>query len=210
MGGTSQKETGTNNLQNLLTKFYTDTQKDQGFQSKNLFEDYKSPFDYGKTSAELDKLNNQEIANVNKNAISDINKVSQGTASSLASQGITGGSVLNDAVNKGRTGVLQNKYQTLSDISKNRTGQNINLMQQENQNQFQNTAANQNQLNQQVMDMFRKYGLLQGNLGQQQANVGNMNDSTFWDDIFAGMNTLGQFIPGVGSILGGGSAGMAG
>lgn len=209
MGWTSQKEEGTNNLQNMLTKFYTQVNGEKGFQANNLFDSYKTPFDYSKSSAELDKLNTQEVADVNRTAVSDINKVNQGTASAMASQGITGGSVLNDAVNKGRTGVLQNKYQTLSDISKNRTGQNINLMQQENQNQFQNTAANQNQLNQQVMDMFRKYGLLQGNLGQQQANVGNMNDSTYWDDIFAGMNTLGQFIPGVGSILGGGSAGMA-
>lgn len=194
MGGSSEKEKSASELQNLLKSYYSDI-KGQAFQADNNFANYKTPFDYGRSSAELDKLNTQQIADVNRTAGSDINKVGQDTTGALASQGITGGSVLNDAVNKGRTGVLKNKYETISDITKNRTGQNLNLMQQENENEFRNTSADQNQKNIAIQQLLSKYGLLSNTSGQMQTNTSNLNDDTFWDDIFSGLNALSGFVP---------------
>jgi len=206
MGGTSEKAQGATDLQGLLKNYYAQIQGEQGFKAPNVTANYETPFDYKSMSGELDKSYKGSIDKINRTAEGQIQQGQGDTAARMASQGITGGSVLNSAVNSNRTDVNKSRFNSLSDLATGRAGQNINLMNLENQNSFQNNQAKQQQYNQEVRNLMSKYGLLSNTTGQMGANVGNLDDTTFWDDLFAGLNTLGPLAGAAATIATGGAA----
>lgn len=200
MGGESARSKEAGNLQTLLQGYYKDI-GNQDFQGKNTWEGYKPSFDYKGMSAETNKAYDLGESKINRTANSAIQTGQGDTAARMASQGITGGSVLNSQVGKVANDVNKNRFNSLSDISASRAGTNVNLMNLENQNRFGINAANQNQINQQKQQLMAKYGLLGNASGQMMGNIGNLDDTTTWDDIFAGINTAANVI---GAFTGGG------
>jgi len=194
MGGESARSKEAGNLQTLLKGYYRDI-GNQDFQGKNTWEGYKTPFDYKGMSAETNKAYDLGESKINRTANSQIQTGQGDTAARMASQGITGGSVLNSQVNNVANDVNKNRFNSLSDITASRAGTNVNLMNLENQNKFGVNAANQNQINQQKQQLMAKYGLLGNASGQMMGNIGNLDDTTLFDDIFSALNTLGGFVP---------------
>lgn len=213
MGGESERSKSAGQLQTLLQGYYKDIGK-QDFQGKNTWEGYKTPYDYKSMSAETNKAYDIGENKINRGADSAIKMGQQDTAARMASQGITGGSVLNSQTNSVANDVNKSRFNSLQDIISSRAGTNVNLMNIENQNKFGVNSAYQNQINQQKQQLMAKYGLLGNASGQMMGNIGNLDDTTFWDDIFSGLNAAGGFVPllnpakTVTNIFGGG--GMAG
>ena len=202
MGGQSERSAGATDLQSQLKQYYAQIQGEQGFKAPNTWEGYKTPFDYNAMSGELDKSYQGSIDKINRTAEGQIQQGQGDTAARLASQGITGGSVLNSAVNSNRTNVNKGRFESLSDIATNRAGQNVNLMNLENQNKFNVNSANQGQYNQAVRNLMGQYGLLGNASGMQTANLQNLDNTTAWDDIFAGLTAAGNVTTAVAGIPG--------
>lgn len=194
MGGTSQRADEAGKLQTLLQGYYKDI-GNQDFQGKNAWEGYKSPFDYKGMKSETDKAYDIGENKINRGADAAIKTGQQDTAARMASQGITGGSVLNSQTNSVANDVNKSRFNSLQDILASRAGTNVNLMNIENQNKFGINSANQNQINQQKQQLMAKYGLLGNASGQMMGNIGNLDDTTFWDDVFSGLNAVGGFVP---------------
>jgi hypothetical protein len=190
--GDSQKAKGASALQNTLKQHYGQIGNDQGF---DAFNNYKTPFGFNEMSDVLNKTFDLNSESINRTADSGINKAQRDTAERLASQGNTGGSVLNTAVNASANPINISRFNTLQDLATSREGRNINLMDRANQNQFQNTSAK-------LQALLSKYGLLSGNLGQQQGNISNLNDKTFWDDLLSGLNAGANITSAVAGIPG--------
>lgn len=194
MGGQSNRDQEAGKLNTLLQGYYKDI-GNQDFQGKNTWEGYKPSFDYKGMSAETNKAYDLGESKINRDANSAIQSGQGDTAARMASQGITGGSVLNSQVGKVANDVNKSRFDSLSDITASRAGTNVNLMNIDNQNKFGINAANQNQINQQKQQLMAKYGLLGNASGQMMSNLGNLDDTTLFDDIFSGLNALGGFVP---------------
>jgi len=194
MGGQSDRSKSAGDLQTLLQGYYKDI-GNQDFQGKNTWEGYKPPFDYKGMSAETNKAYDIGETKINRGADSAIKTGQQDTAARMASQGITGGSVLNSQTNSVANNVNKSRFNSLQDITASRAGTNVNLMNLENQNKFGVNSANQAPINQQKQQLMAKYGLLGNASGQMMANTQNLSDETFWDDIFSGLNAVSGFVP---------------
>ncbi len=134
------------------------------------------PFSYNDISSQLKQLLGQQTGQLNTEAAADTTAANRGTAARLASEGVTGGSILNNSIATNANNVNKNKYSALSSLLTNNTNQNVGAMNQSNTNQFE------------------KYGLLMNNLG-------NFSNSNGWDAVFQGLNAAGNLGKGVGSIM---------
>ena len=191
MGGQSNRDKEATDLQGLLKSYYSDINK-EGFKTDNVWKDYQTPFNYDKMGGVLDKVTDANIGKVNRMSDMNIQSGQQDAAARLASQGITGGSIGTNVNEQIRTGVNKDRFNTVSDIMTDRTSKDINLMDLENRNKFNVNNQNQGQLNQETFNLFRKFGLLGSGAGLQMGNLQNLDDTTGWDDLFAGLNAVGN------------------
>lgn len=145
---------------------------DNQFKSQNIFSNYKNPFGY------KDKLNN--LFKVYDNAIG-----TQQTrnAESLASQGITGGAILNQTNNNIASGVN-------SDFA----GKNVDLMNQDNTDALNIAQLTNSEKQQEINNILKKYQLLTG-----AAN--SLDDTSGWDYVGAGLSGLGTVASAAGKFL---------
>lgn len=194
MGGSSNRDEEAGKLQSLLKGYYKDI-GNQDFQGDNTWEKYETPFDYKGMKSETDKAYDIGESKINRGANSAIQTGQQDTAARMASQGITGGSVLNAGTSAVANDVNKSRFNSLQDILSSRAGTNVNLMNLENQNKFGVNSANQAQINQRKQQLMAKYGLLGNASGQMMGNIGNLDDTTLWNDIFSGLNAVSGFVP---------------
>jgi hypothetical protein len=138
------------------------------------------PFSYNDIASQLEQILGQQTGQLNTEAAADTTSANRGTAARLASEGVTGGSILNNSIANNANTVNKNKYSALSTLLTNYMNQNVGAMNQSNNNQFE------------------KYGLLMNNLG-------NFSNTNGWDAVFQGLNAIGNVGKGVGSIIKGGS-----
>lgn len=156
-------------------------------QIKNRFDNYVSPYDMGMFNKNLDTVFGGYKDLINKSTAQNIANQQKNTAASMASRGITGGSILADTqskiasdIGKGKSDALANlgiskanisndlmKYFNSLDLSKNQLASNIDL-------------AN-------IGNLFRKYGM-------QTNNLQFLNDDTALDDFLALLNTSSGFV----------------
>lgn len=202
--GKSEKEEQATRLNNDLRGFNREI-SGTNFQVDNPFKDYKTPFDYNSIANELERLYGISLNEVDRTANDAIGGVQKNTASRLASQGITGGSVLNSQVNAGTNEVNKSRLASKTALLKNKAGNNLSAMDMENRNKFQTTAAKGNFDLENMANLFRKFGLLSGNYGQQQGNLGNLDSTTWFDDILAVANTGAGFINPLDDLFSGGA-----
>ena len=163
-------------------------------QVTNRFNGYQDPFSYGNEESAINQMYNQEQGDINRTAASDTANSNRGTASRLASQGITGGSVLNSAVNEGANNVSKNKYNALSNLKSTRLGLEPGLMENANNRQFAQTGAAQNVDFQNMNNLFQKYGMIAGNYGQQGNAINNLQKTNWFDDVLGVANTAAKFV----------------
>lgn len=169
--------------------------------AENLFGNYSDPFGYDQMNSVLDKLYQSQQNVLTKNSANTIQRGQKDVASRLASQGITGGSVYNNQINKVTDNVGNSFADALEKLGIDRMGQNIGLMNTANQNKFRSTSANQNVLMQNIMNALRK------NQDQQQAvnsweQMDMQRDAqpNWLDDIFAGLGMAGSVASGAGAL----------
>jgi hypothetical protein len=95
----------------------------------------------------LSTIFGNEKADINRNTNSDIASQQQNAAQSMASRGITGGSILTDTQNKIASGINRQKYNALSQLGTSQAQDTMNLEELFNQLGFQQNQAKQNQAN---------------------------------------------------------------
>ena len=178
MGGQTEQNKAASGLQEKYGNLFNDI-SGQDFKTKNLFEDYKTPFDFKNFTKQLDELYNTGAGEINRTTAEDVSAAGRNTAERLASQGITGGSILNSAVDSSKNPILKNKMSALDQLRQQKSSGYMTAMGQENQNKFAETSASQSVFSDNMMNLFRKYGLLSGNLGQQENNIGNLQGTTW-------------------------------
>lgn len=175
----------------------------------NRFNNYQDAFSYPQMMAQLDQLTQSQTDQLNKQSNTDIASGSSAAAARLASEGITGGSIQNNAINQIRNNANLNKYNALAKIGIGRQSRNVGLMNTANSNKFNETGAAQNVDMSNMNNLFKKYGFLGNNLNSQESNIGNYSKTNTFDDIFAGLDSAGQLLNPFSGLIGGGKKGAS-
>ena len=110
------------------------------------------------------------------------------TTASLASQGITGGSVLSQAQNRARTSSYDNLLDNIERLNLQRLSDELRIMDTVNSNDLRWGQAR-------LGAQAQKINQLLGSLGGQQGAMAGMDNTTWVDDLFAGLR-LGSDIAG--------------
>jgi hypothetical protein len=171
--------------------------------TKNRFDNYDTPFGYDDISRILEALEKQGITDVNQIADQQIQQGQSDTAARMASQGVTGGSVLNTATNAVRNPVNTQRFRTVSDLKGQTQRGKMGAMDMENRNKFMTTSAGQNVDFANMDNLFKKFGLRSNIYGQQMQGASMLDPTTWFDDVLAVGNTVGGFVP----LMGGGGGG---
>jgi hypothetical protein len=159
------------------TQFGADVKSAQG---NNPLTNFKMPFGAGDFNSSLDKLLNLNTQKLKTGAADATSTVGQNTAARMASQGITGGSLLNSQVQRGQTDIAKSFESALQDLLGGRAGQQIGVMQNANQNELQSKTAQTNAL----MSL----------LGLQGQAAGQAESQTWLSDLFSGVNAAAGFL----------------
>lgn len=186
--GDSPRDKAAKNVNSGLNRF-GGMVKNQNFNVNNRFNGFNPQFDFNEMKGELDQVHNLGVADINRGFNDEVNQGGQALASSMASRGITGGSIMDNALLRNRNNANMNRANALTSLTKNRMNQNAGLMDKFNDMNFNTAAAAQNVDMQNMTNLFRKYGLMQNTLGMKMGNVQNMDDSTGFDDFLAILNT---------------------
>ncbi|MGD1007446.1 MAG: hypothetical protein ABR980_09480 [Ignavibacteriaceae bacterium] len=166
-------------------------------QMVNPFESYQNPFSYGTESQNLNTIYGNERSDIERNTNEDISGQQQKAAQSMASRGITGGSLLTDTQKGIASNINKQKYNALSRLGTNQANAALNLQNLFNQNQFDITKAGVGVNQQNVQNQLQQSGLLSSFLNQrEQLGLEQENEPGTLADIFSGLQTAAK----VGSI----------
>lgn len=156
----------------------------------NRFENYRNPFDYNSMLGNLEKTYSGYEDIINRDTAEQIARQQSGAASSMASRGITGGSILSDTQSKIASDINRSKTNALANLGIGKSSAINELMRYFNQLGLLTTqgASNIDRFN--LGAQFQKYGAKGGAAGM-------LGDDTWFDDLFAGMNAAGNLAKGI-------------
>lgn len=149
----------------------------------NRFSGYQDPYSVSDILTAYNKYYDQGIANLAGNAQNQISSGVQNNTARLASQGITGGGMLNNSNNALVTGIGNNTTNALRQMQSEKAGGVPGILNQGNQNQFRTTQAAQNVDLANVGNLLAKYGV-------QGGAINGLKDTTWLDDALGIANTL--------------------
>jgi uncharacterized protein with von Willebrand factor type A (vWA) domain len=173
MSGESQREREINRLISDI----------QSAKASNPLLNFSPEFSTQDLLKNLDKLIGQYQTSLTRQAGENLNRGVSNITQSLASQGITRGSLLSAQQRNVASDVQKNLFNALENLFSSATKQRGDIMQ--SQNQFGlSTAAAKNQALAQL-------------LGLQASAAGAANPSTWLDDLFAGITAVGNLIGGI-------------
>jgi hypothetical protein len=159
-------------------------------QVQNPWENYQNPFSYGQESQNLNAVYGNERAGINNQSNADIAGQQKNAAQSMASRGITGGSILTDTQKGIANAGNKQKYNALSQLGTNQAQQSLGLQNLFNQNAFNVTQQGVGVNQQNVQNQFQQAGQLQNWLGtQEQVGLQQEQQPGTLADIFAGIQT---------------------
>jgi hypothetical protein len=159
-------------------------------QVSNPFENYQNPFSYGTESQNLNTIFGNEQANILNQTSSDIAGGQKNAAQSMASRGITGGSLLMDTQKRIANNANKQKYNALSQLGTNQANAMLNLQNLFNQNQFDIKKAGVGVNEQNVQNQLQQSKQLGNFLNQrEQLGIEQENEPGTLGDIFAGIQT---------------------
>jgi hypothetical protein len=169
--------------------------------SDNLFSDYDNPYNFESIKGLVDQQYTDAAGRLNRETEEDIATQTRGAAARAASQGITGGSILNNSMNQIGYNLNKKKYNALADLDISKTGQLAELQKYFNALNFQKTAAEQAQEN-------AIYGqkLSGANaLGDYSLNMENFkmmeaNQPSTLEDIMAGVKDAAQIAASIAAV----------
>jgi len=191
MAGPSKQEQASQSYYDEIGGLKTDV--------KNRFDNYKDPFDYGQISKNVEDVYGGYEDIINRDTAEQIAKQQAGAGSSLASRGITGGSVLTDTQSGIASNINKGKMNALSNLGIGKSSALTDLMEYFNQLKFGKEQAATGVDFGNIGNLFRKFGLKGG-------AIAGLEDDTWLDDILGIAKTASGFIPGIGSLMGSGAA----
>jgi len=202
MAGTSDQEKE-GQRQNQQTQNTINDIQGGKYTAQNRFNNYTNPFGYNDIQNKLDEMFGTQEKLINQNTAEDIANQQQKAAASLASRGITGGSVLTDTSSKVASDINKTKYNALGQLGIGKASSLSDLMKYFNSQNFATTKAatdvDLSNINNTLSGLTSSYGL-------QQNNLGAYDNSTWLDDAFAGLGTIAQLgsipLSGGTSVLG--------
>lgn len=170
----------------------------------NRFNNYSPEFDYSAMSSILDKLNSLQTNKGMKAMGGLLDKNKRSTRASLASSGITGGSIMNNLMSEAEAKVGSQMSDFLSNMGESRLNAEIPLMTTANNEKFRATSAASNVDQANVGNNLKKTGLMSNILsGYEQAKQYEDSQPTFWDDLMGIINVganVGKAAAGLGWI----------
>lgn len=183
----------------------------------NRFDAYTPEFNASEMSGVLDKIYNAQKGGVETTLNRETNRrmaqARKGTTGRLLSQGITGGSLLNDTISAAEENVLDTGFNNLSDaltsLGVGRMQQELPIMTEANRMKFATTQAAQNSDLQDVINEMRKAGMLQTAVNDwEQMDMQRDAQPGFLDDLFSGIQSIASIasIPMTGGLSLGGFA----
>ena len=161
---------------------------------KNRFNDYKLDFNYGDMNKNLDETFNRTVAGINSDTRTDIGSTKTGTLRSLASRGITDGSIVDDTVNKNINPLITNKAKTIRDLGTAKLDKKAALMDLFNRYGIDITK------NASAIDFQNVANKLSQNnlLGLQADNLNSYSGDTWLTDVLSGGGILADIFGGGG------------
>ena len=170
---------------------------------ENRWNGYQNPYGFGDVEKKVNDTYSNYEDMINRDTSEEIAKQQGGAASSLASRGITGGSILTDTQSGIASDLNKSKTNALSNLGAKKSGMLSSLMEYFNNLKMGQTQAATNVDFGNMSNLFQKYGLKGGALG-------GLDSDTWLDDLFAGLNVGGNLAKGIGGLVtGGGGAGGA-
>ena len=168
---------------------------------ENRWNNYQNPYGFGDISKKVNDTFGGYEDIINRSTAEQISKQQSGAASSLASRGITDGSVLTDTQSGIASDINKGKANALSELGSKKAGMLSSLMEYFNNMKMKQTGAASDVDFGNMDNLFKKYGL-KGNAME------GLDDSGWFDDALGILNTAGGLMPGIGSLLpkGGGAA----
>ncbi len=160
----------------------------------NLFEGYEDPHSVKDILAELDKYFDTSVGNIRKNTATDINRTGNQVGSRLAGSGITSGALKEGALSRTTNDVRKVGAGSIDKLNEGRLSLTPGVLERGNESAFRNKSAESEGNYKQFMALLQKFGLQSGSLG-------GLDDTTFLDDIFAGLNTVSGFVNPVKDLL---------
>lgn len=173
----------------------------------NRFDNYNLPFDYNQMSKIIDEITKGNIEQTNRLSDAQIQQGQSDLSERMASQGIAPSSIQESQAGNIRDVTNRKRYGLTQQLLTSALGQKRGAMSEENKNRFDITGAAQNVDFGNIANLMKKYGLTSNIMGQQMSNLGNLDNTTWFDDLLAIANTAANFMPGGGGGGGGGGAG---
>lgn len=172
--GESLKDRKANSLYNEISGFKPTI--------ANRFDNYKSPYEMNNFSRNLDKIYGGYQDIINRDTAQNIANQQSKLGSSMASRGITGGSILSNTQSRIASDINQTKANAIKNLGISKADNMNNLMKY-----FNSLDLNKRQLATNVDlsnlgNLFRKFGL-------QSQNLDYLSDDTSFDDFLALLNT---------------------
>lgn len=156
---------------------------------RNPFTDYQYDFDYQDISKNLDDIFGGYEEIINRNTADAIAEQQGNAASSLASRGITGGSILADTQSGIATDINKSKANALSSLGIGKAQQTANLQDLFNRLGISTTQAG---VDVDFGNIRNTLSGLMNSYGMQSGLMGGLSNSTWLDDLFAGVGTAAQ------------------
>lgn len=192
---------------------------DTNTDTANRFDTYTPEFNASQMSSILDKIYNAKKGGVENTLNRETNRrmagARKGTTGRLLSQGITGGSLMNDTIQSAEEGVLDTGFNSLSDaltsLGVGRMQQELPIMTEANRMKFGTTQAAQNADLQDVINQMRKSGMIQSAVNDwEQMDLQRDAQPGFLDDLFSGIQSIASIasIPMTGGFALGNLLGM--
>lgn len=194
MGGTSDRQKQAQTIQGQLGGYInqignTDTNV------QNRFDGWSPEFGYERMAQQLDEILKNQMGEVNKQTNFGIQQSQSDLAERLASTGGAPSSIAESQNQRIRSDANRNRSSLLAQLlGQNQQGK-LGAMSEANRWNFAGTQGAQNVDLTNMQNLFRKYGLMGSGYGMQLSNVGNFDNTTWLDDVFAGLNTLAGFVP---------------
>lgn len=127
------------------------------------------------------------VKDLSRQTDKNVKTAQKSTTAGLGSRGF-GGSILEDAVAKSRSTASGQGTNAIRKFITDRKGQETGVKALANKQGLQLTGAQQGVDFQNILNMFQKFGSL-------GSAIGGLDDDTFLDELFAGLNTASNFVP---------------
>ncbi|MEM3091534.1 MAG: hypothetical protein QXD05_00150 [Candidatus Pacearchaeota archaeon] len=197
MAGTSTREAEAQRQLGDLKNFVGDIKSDR-YNVLNRFNNYVEPFGYYDITQKLNDIYSGQEEIIKRDINEDIAKQQRNAISSLASRGITGGSILTDIQNSIASDINKNKYNVLGQLGVSKASSLADLMKYINQNKLTQTQLASNI---DMANIRNKLGGLSTGYGYQQNLLDVLDDTTWLDDVLGLVKTGTQNAEGIASLL---------